>query len=77
MCTPLDAYLKAANIGDADFAIRIGRDRTLVSKLRRGLLKPTLEIAGKIEAESGGAVPMQAWIELAPVADTPSPAAVA
>lgn len=72
MCTPLDAYLKAENVGDADFATRIGRDRTMVSKLRRGVLKPTLELAGKIENETGGVVSMQSWVE-----DAPAPAAAA
>jgi DNA-binding transcriptional regulator YdaS (Cro superfamily) len=51
-----------AEIGDADFAALIGRDRTMVSKLRRGILRPTLDVAAAIEAATEGAVPMQAWV---------------
>lgn len=62
MITPLDTYMKKAGIGDADFAVRIKRDRSMVSKLRRGVLRPTLDIAAAIETETAGAVPMQAWV---------------
>ena len=62
MTTPLDTYMKEAGIGDADFALRIKRDRSMVSKLRRGVLRPTLDTAAAIETETAGAVPMQAWI---------------
>lgn len=61
MTTALDTYLKKAGIGDADFGARISRDRSMVSKLRRGVLRPTLDLAAAIEAQTGGAVPMQAW----------------
>jgi transcriptional regulator with XRE-family HTH domain len=61
MSTPLAAYLKKAGIRDADFADQIGRDRTMVSKLRRGTVRPTLDLAAVIERETSGGVPMQAW----------------
>lgn len=63
MSTALDDYLKRHGIGDADFGVLIGRDRTMVSKLRRGLLRPTLEVAAAIETNTGGEVPMQSWVE--------------
>lgn len=48
-------------VNDADFAALIGKDRTLVNRLRRGIVRPTLEVAADIEAHTKGAVPMQAW----------------
>ena len=54
--------MEAAGIKDADFAVAIGRDRSIVSKIRRGVNRPTLDLAAVIEAETKGAVPMQAWI---------------
>lgn len=62
--TPLDAYLLGAKISDADFAAKIKRDRSMVNKIRRGKLTPTLDVAAAIEAETGGAIPMQAWTDL-------------
>lgn len=55
-----------AKIGDAEFALLIGKDRSLVNRLRRGDVRPTLEVAAKIEAVTNGEVPMQAWVEIAP-----------
>ena len=50
-------------IRDEDFALLIGKDRTIVSKIRRGVVRPTLEVAGVIEERTGGEVPMQAWLD--------------
>ena len=71
MNTPLASYMDRNNINDADFAALIGKDRTLVNRLRRGLVRPTLDVAAEIEAKTGGEVPMQAWI------DQPAPQAAA
>lgn len=65
MSTPLETYMKKAGIGDADFAARVGRDRSMISKVRRGRTRPTLDLAALIETETGGAVPMQAWAQSA------------
>jgi DNA-binding transcriptional regulator YdaS (Cro superfamily) len=62
MSTPLANYMSEHEIGDAEFALRIGKDRTLVNRLRRGEVKPTLEVAAAIERETDGKVVMQAWI---------------
>ena len=62
MANALDTYLKSRNLGDADFGQVIGRDRSYVSKLRRGLVTPSLELAGVIERLSMGEVPMQSWL---------------
>lgn len=66
MTTPLASYMDRNKINDADFAALIGKDRTLVNRLRRGLVRPTLEVAADIEARTKGEVPMQAWIDQPP-----------
>lgn len=62
MTTPLASYMDREGINDADFAARIARDRSMVNKLRRGVLRPTLDLAAVIERQTGGAVPMSAWV---------------
>jgi transcriptional regulator with XRE-family HTH domain len=61
MSTPLSAYMKRERVKDAEFAAAIGKDRSLVTKLRNGSVRPTIDVAAAIERETGGAVPMQAW----------------
>lgn len=68
MSTPLDAYLKQRRITDAQFASVIGRDRSMVNRLRHGTVRPTLELAAAIERETGGHVPMLAWLSEAQAA---------
>lgn len=62
MSTPLQSYMEREKVNDAEFAALIGKDRTLVNRLRRGVVKPTLEVAAEIEAKTGGGVPMQSWL---------------
>ena len=50
-------------IRDSGFAALIGKDRTLVNRLRRGEVRPTLDVAASIEEQTEGAVPMQAWVQ--------------
>lgn len=66
MTTALDAYLNRAGIKDADFAPLIGRDRSMVNKLRRGVVRPSLDLANRIEQATDGAVPMRSWVEVSP-----------
>lgn len=68
MTTPLDRYLTDASISDAEFGALIDKDRTTVNRIRNGKVRPTLDVAAEIEAKTGGAVPMQAWTDLAQVA---------
>jgi ribosome-binding protein aMBF1 (putative translation factor) len=65
MITPLASYMDREGINDADLAALIGRDRSMVNKLRRGRARPTLDLAAAIERETKGAVPMNAWVEAA------------
>jgi transcriptional regulator with XRE-family HTH domain len=62
MTTPLSTYMKRERVTDAAFAAAIGKDRSLVTRLRNGTVRPTIDVAGAIERETRGAVPMQAWI---------------
>lgn len=62
MTTALDAYLTAEGIKDADFAPLIDRDRSMVSKLRRGIVRPSIELADVIEKATSGRVPLRSWV---------------
>lgn len=62
MSTPLAAYMERKQISDAEFALLIGKDRSLVNRLRRGEVRPTLDVAADIEAKTDGEIPMQAWV---------------
>ncbi|WP_342657111.1 helix-turn-helix domain-containing protein [Sphingomonas sp. NY01] len=62
MSTPLADYMQQERITDAAMASAIGKDRSLVNRLRNGSVRPTIEVAAAIERETGGQVPMQAWV---------------
>jgi formyltetrahydrofolate synthetase len=70
MNTPLARYLTDNSITDADFGAQIGKDRSIVNKIRNGKLSPTLEVAALIEEKTGGVVKMQDWTHLAQVAES-------
>jgi hypothetical protein len=71
MSTALDSYLTDNKIKEADFGPLIGRDRSMVSKLRRGIVRPSIDLADVIERVTGGAVPLKAWVE--PAAEQAEP----
>ncbi len=54
--TPLAAYMKLAKLTDAALAERVGRDRSTITKIRRGQTRPSLDLAVKIAALSDGMV---------------------
>lgn len=62
MSTVLDTYMKQREIGDADLAMLIKRDRSVVSKIRRGMIRPTLDVAAAIETATDGGVPISSWV---------------
>lgn len=59
--------MRQAGMDDAAFGEMIGKDRTTVSRIRRGVLRPTLDVAASIEAATNGAVTMNSWIETSPL----------
>ncbi|HEX8556439.1 MAG TPA: helix-turn-helix transcriptional regulator [Sphingomonas sp.] len=66
MDTPLATYMKRERCTDAQIAAAIGKDRSLVTRLRNGSARPTLDVAAAIERHTGGAVQMQDWVEPTP-----------
>ncbi len=58
----LDEYLKAQNLTGAAFARRVGLSDPYLSKIRHGIFTPSLEVAVRIDAETGGKVPAAAWL---------------
>ena len=61
----LKSWLEKQGIRPAEFARRIEYDRSNFHHILKGRLKPTLQIAHRIELETSGAIPMAAWAEAA------------
>lgn len=58
----LEAYLAANGIRQSQFAERIGVTQATVSKLIAGSVAPSLALAVRIQRETFGAVPCDAWV---------------
>jgi hypothetical protein len=52
----LNAYLRLNNITDGEFAVKVRRDRTTVSRWRRGTTRPEWEDVESIVKATDGAV---------------------
>lgn len=61
----LQAWLKASDISAAELARKLEYDPSNMSKLLKGTIRPTLDMAFKIEGVTGGAVPAAAWAQAA------------
>jgi predicted transcriptional regulator len=59
----LAKWLKDNEITRADFARRCEYDPSNLTKLLDGRIKPSLEVAAKIDRLTDGAVPMAGWVE--------------
>lgn len=46
--TPLNAFMRAENLTDAELAKAVDRDRSTITKLRLGQARPSLDLALKI-----------------------------
>lgn len=66
----LNDYMHEAKLDDQGLATIIERDRSQASRLRRGLCKPSAEVAEAIARHTGGAVGLtdllDAWREQQP-----------
>jgi DNA-binding transcriptional regulator YdaS (Cro superfamily) len=62
----LSLYLDEKRIGDAAFASEIGVSRSMVTKLRRGLARPSAETAMAIQSVTDGAVMLSDLMEHSP-----------
>lgn len=58
----LQEYMKLKKMSDEDMAALIGKDRTLVSKYRRGKVSPPIEVIAVIEAKTDRAVSFQDFL---------------
>jgi transcriptional regulator with XRE-family HTH domain len=56
-------YLVANKISQKDFAAALGVDKSIVSKLCSGKIRPGLDIGFRIKRLTGGKVPFEVWIE--------------
>ncbi|TXH53903.1 MAG: XRE family transcriptional regulator [Desulfurellales bacterium] len=61
----LSAWLKSADITAAELARRCEYDPSNMNKIVKGVIRPSLDMAFKIEAVTGGAVPASAWARAA------------
>lgn len=50
--TPLNAFMTAENLTDAELAKAVGRERSTITKLRLGQAMPSLALALKIQRVS-------------------------
>lgn len=58
----LHTYLQERGISQRDFARLIGVDPGIVSRLSRGLMRPSLELAAKIETATRGKIKAVSWV---------------
>ena len=57
----LENHLKEGGISQRKFASDIGSHQSIVSRILKGTLRPSIDIAFKIDATTNGAVPMRIW----------------
>ena len=63
--TALKSYLDRTGEKQTAFAVRLKTTVSTVSRFCAGTLKPSLEMAHRIEAATGGDVPMSSWVDAA------------
>ena len=52
----LHEYLLLKGMTDSEFSVRLGKDRSVITKYRLGTVTPPLEVIADIERASNGAV---------------------
>lgn len=62
----LKAWIASESISNAEAARRAGYDRSNFHRIIEGRAKPSLELAHRIDAMTGGKVPMSDWVEFEP-----------
>jgi plasmid maintenance system antidote protein VapI len=58
-------WLKQSEISAAELARRCEYDRSNMGKVLKGSIKPTLDLAFRIERATDGAIRAQSWAEAA------------
>jgi transcriptional regulator with XRE-family HTH domain len=71
--TKLRDFLTSERIPQIQFADRLGVRQATISRLCSGEGVPSLELAARIERETGGAVPMNSWVPDATAPAEPTP----
>jgi transcriptional regulator with XRE-family HTH domain len=61
----LKSWLNAAGLTQAEFARKIEYDKGNLHRLLNGGLRPSLDLAFKIERVTDGVIPAAAWAEAA------------
>jgi transcriptional regulator with XRE-family HTH domain len=61
----LPDYLSKHGLTQRAFAVRVGVDQSIVSRLCAGRMTPSLDLALRIERETGGAVAPGVWRAMA------------
>jgi predicted transcriptional regulator len=69
----LDRYLSLLSLTNAEFASLVNVDATSISRLRRGLFDPKLDLMRRIWRASGGAVSPNDFATAIEFAPTPRP----
>ncbi len=59
----LEQFMQMAGLNDEQMAEKIGKDRTLVSRYRRGEVIPPLEIIARIEDATSNAVTFRDFLQ--------------
>ena len=59
----LKTYLEAEKLTQRAFAAMIAVDQSIVSRLTRDEMTPSLQLAVDIERATGGFVPVAAWLD--------------
>lgn len=62
-CMDIKAYLAEHDISQAEFARRIGCDRSNFHRIMNGPDKPTLKLAVAIERETAGVITASSWLD--------------
>lgn len=58
----LAEYLKATHTRQEDFASALGVTQATVSRLVRGLISPSIDMAAAIKSATQGAVDFEVWV---------------
>lgn len=61
----LESYMKLVGMTDAKLAIAIKRDRSVVTRLRNGSIKPSFEVMVALEKVTEGLVKPSDFVEAA------------
>lgn len=65
----LSEYMRLNNLDDAAMAGIVGCTRPHISKLRRGIARPSLGTMGRISKVTAGKVQGNDWVDLHPPTD--------